>query len=132
MLRKFGVVNLFLKKGGGRIGNNSLTLRRQENRDMSKEQPMVAYDATFRDKDGNTQLMLAASEGNVEAMQLFITQGADVNAVNKYKETALIVACEAVDNSVEAMKLLITNNADVTAKDHNDETALIWASRISK
>lgn len=43
-----------------------------------------------KDREGNTALILAAVNGQDKIVDLLIQKGADVNAVNKHNETALM------------------------------------------
>jgi len=45
-----------------------------------------------KDSDGNTALMLYAKDNWFEGVEELITAGADTNLVNKWCETALIIA----------------------------------------
>ena len=77
-----------------------------------------------RSYHGYTALMWASEYGNLEAAKLLIENGADVNAKDKYGDTALIEA-----GHLEVVKLLIENGADVNAKNEDGKTALMRASR---
>jgi hypothetical protein len=56
---------------------------------------------------------------------MLIQNGADVNAVNIYKETALNLA--AWKGHVDVVKVLIQNGADVNAVTREEKTPLDWA-----
>ena len=59
-------------------------------------------------------------------MKLLIQNGADVNAVTEWKETALHKA--AWNGHVDVAILLLENGADVNAVDFQKETALYYAA----
>ena len=63
---------------------------------------------------------------DLDKIRLFISAGADVNAIDNNGRTALIWA--AFSGCTEMAKLLISAGADVNIKDNNGETALIWAA----
>ncbi len=76
-------------------------------------------------KDGNTPLMQAAAEGDVQTMQQLLTYGADPNARNEDNETPLGFACAW--KQWPAAALLLDNHADVNALEDPDKTFLDWA-----
>ena len=103
--------------------------------------------------------MLASEEGHIEAVEILISKGANINAVDNDGNTALMDASgkrdaktteffvamgldvNAFDNYRESelmdarrrltqiVELLIENGADVNFANSNGVTALIWASR---
>src|SRR5262245_28567135 len=75
--------------------------------------------------NGQTPLMMAA-RGNVEAMQLLIERGAEVNAKDGAGETALMAACAG--GNARAVQLLIVRGADVKVMSKRNETALGFAA----
>lgn len=62
---------------------------------------------------------------NMKAVQRLLEAGADVNAADEDKFTALMMASR--DNRLEAVKLLIAAGANVNAKNKDNETALSYA-----
>ena len=62
---------------------------------------------------------------NIKAVQRLLEAGADVNAADEDKFTALMMASR--DNRLEAVKLLIAAGANVNAKNKDNETALSYA-----
>jgi len=86
--------------------------------------------------DAITALMTASSRGHQETVRLLISAGADVNAQDKWRRTALHSAASAAgkpmpaaDKPVEIVQLLIAAGADVNARDSNGQTALMVAAR---
>lgn len=69
------------------------------------------------------QLVQDASRGSLEAVQLDLAHGADVNAKDKVGRTALMYA----SNNANLSRLLVEHRADVNAKDNDGETALMMA-----
>ena len=63
---------------------------------------------------------------SLEEIKQLLKKGADVNASNKYGDTALMVAVYA--GYMEVVKYLIDNGADFEAKDKDGQTALMWAA----
>jgi uncharacterized protein len=71
--------------------------------------------------------MAAARGGQVGVVKLFLEKGVDVNARNKRRETALIVA--AARGHADVVKLLLDNGANINAKDESGRCALkhaVW------
>lgn len=64
-------------------------------------------------------LMIAAWEGNLEMMHLFLNAGANVNFINKSGETPLMMA--AWKNQMPALKLLLERGAQVNRGKINEK-----------
>jgi hypothetical protein len=79
-----------------------------------------------KDSRGNTPLHYAAEQGNAEFMELLVSNGADVKALNNSRRSALYFA--AIGGKWEAVKWLIEHGADVEAKDEDGTTVLRWAT----
>ncbi|MFT5134714.1 MAG: ankyrin repeat protein [Gammaproteobacteria bacterium] len=75
---------------------------------------------------GMTPIMLAASAGNIEIIDLLFTQGADPNIRGSAERTALQYATER--NHIDAAKRLLAYGADIDAYDNGGLTPLIMAS----
>jgi ankyrin repeat protein len=75
---------------------------------------------------GMTPIMLAASRGSVEIIDLLLTQGADPNKRGSAQRTALQYAAEK--NHIEAAKRLLAYGADIDAYDNGRLTPLIMAA----
>jgi ankyrin repeat protein len=93
------------------------------NHDMPAVRKALAKDkalAKSADASGSTPLMYAAYAGTVEAMTALIDAGADVNARNERKATALHWAV----HDAAKLKLLLTRGADVNAKTVDMRTPL--------
>jgi ankyrin repeat protein len=75
---------------------------------------------------GMTPIMLAASQGNVEIIDLLFTQGADPNTRGSMQRTALQYATEK--NHIKAVKRLLAYGADIDAYDNGRLTPLVMAA----
>ena len=64
---------------------------------------------------------------NLETIRFFIEAGADVNAKDYNKRSALMIASEK--GHFEKIKYLVENGADVNGKDYNNKSALMIASK---
>jgi uncharacterized protein len=62
---------------------------------------------------GQTPLQMAASNGHLDACEMLITAGADVNGVNKQGETALLSGAQ----HPAIVQLFLSHGADLSAKD---------------
>jgi ankyrin repeat protein len=62
-------------------------------------------------KGGLTPLMYAARQGNLDAVRTLLDGGADINAVNGDKSTALLLA--TINGRFDVAKLLVDRGADV-------------------
>ena len=72
------------------------------------------------------QLLQAATGGYLERVRALLDDGADIEAMDKYRATALIIA--AVHGHSQIVQLLLDSGANVNAKTEEDETALIHAA----
>jgi len=86
-------------------------------------------DVDLRDSDLRTPLMEAIIQNKKDFVKLFISLGADVNAVDSNKWTPLHFAVqEAIENNdLDVVKLLISSGADVNAQESNGNTPLSQA-----
>ena len=93
------------------------------------EQPSI--DVNMSDKRGETALMYAAQEGNLEAVKVFLEDGrADVNIQNQKGQTALTKTAHRLSQTdrgefLKILKLLLEQpSLDVNLADDNGFTAL--------
>ncbi|KAF0685181.1 Aste57867_22883 [Aphanomyces stellatus] len=80
----------------------------------------ITLDVDAKDKNGNSPLMLASRHENsrsLENIQFLLERGAEIDAVNKKHETALVIACNA--GCVGIVKLLLEKYADIDVVDEN-------------
>lgn len=91
----------------------------------SNRNSQTSFSETTREF-GLTSLMGAALENDYEAVSVFISSGAVVNAKNTGGATALHLAARS--GSYESAKLLIENGAEVNAKDREGWTPLMRAA----
>ena len=80
----------------------------------------------YADKNGNTALIAAAANGDMESLKVLLAYRADVNAVNKFKMSPLLYAVKA--NNTEIAKYLLDRQADVNQVNTTGETALYLAA----
>jgi len=104
----------------------------------------IKLDVAARTKDNYTLLHLAAEHNHSNIVDFLLTQGADINAQNKWGATPLHLAVEKnfspnellvlarylVSNKV--FQLLIKNKADLNAQNNNGNTPLHIAVRDNK
>jgi ankyrin repeat protein len=77
-------------------------------------------------REYNTELMTAAKDGNLAAVQAVYQRGGDVNQANNKGKRALMFA--ASEGHVDVVKWLIEQGADVNVADNFGTTALIVAA----
>jgi ankyrin repeat protein len=77
------------------------------------------------DRDRMTPLHHAIDSGQLEAADLLITSGADIDAVNYKKETPLHIA--AYEGNAEAVVLLLKHEADPSMREMRDRIPLFLA-----
>jgi ankyrin repeat protein len=69
----------------------------------------------------------AAKSGHEVVLRLLLAKGADVNAMKRDGETALVLAAGTGHEAV--LRLLLEKGADVNAMKRNGETALVMAAK---
>ncbi len=84
-------------------------------------------DINVKDKNGNTALLHAASNGKVEITKILLNAGTDVNAKNKRRNTTLILAVQY--GHIDTVETLLNAGADVSAKNKRGWSALKVASK---
>jgi predicted LPLAT superfamily acyltransferase len=75
--------------------------------------------------DATGATALQAALGNIEIMQALIAAGANLNAVNRDGNSALMLATDS--NLTESAKVLVNAGADVNLRNHKRYTPLINA-----
>jgi ankyrin repeat protein/mono/diheme cytochrome c family protein len=81
-------------------------------------------------KRGDTDLHIAASQGDSTAILALIGKGADINAVNDNDQTPLMMAIR--QEQTDTAKLLIAHDAKVDMPDEQGDTALHHAIRAGQ
>ncbi len=81
-----------------------------------------------KNKNGLTPLMMAVINNNVGLVNELLSKGADINAVDKQGNTALIYAC-ALNKQEMIGAVLSANNLDVTHKNNQGFSAYLIASQ---
>lgn len=87
------------------------------------------YDALMQEmqKDGmNKALREAAKQGDCAIIRSLLKDGAEIDATNETKATALMAA--AAGGHAKACAFLIRRGANIEAKDHNETTVLMHAA----
>ena len=98
----------------------------------------------MRDENGKTPLHIAATHKNTSMVQLLLEKGADVNAKDNLKRTALHDASRNkrirgivlryinfnAEDSHTTVQLLLNSGADVNVKDKDGETPLHYVVAI--
>jgi HEAT repeat protein len=73
-----------------------------------------------------SDIITASAESNIGAVKSIIDKGCDINVIDDYGASALMVA--AIRGEFEIAKLLIDNGADINARDVRDNTPLTLAA----
>lgn len=79
-----------------------------------------------RSDNGQTPLMVAAEQGNLDIVQELIRRGANVNLDDIDSWTSLI--CAAKEGHIEVVQELLENGANLEHRDMGGWTALMWAA----
>lgn len=80
-----------------------------------------------KDKENNTPLMICDTDEHLNMASLLILHKIDINAINQYRETALIKAVGA--SSLPVVTLFLKHGANVNVQDNGGRTALMNAVR---
>ncbi|KAG6586616.1 ankyrin repeat-containing protein [Phytophthora cinnamomi] len=83
------------------------------------------YDLSGCDSLGNPPIVYASKCGNIVLLKMLLHYKADINALSKLRETALIVACR--NKRMRAIKLLLKRGAQTDLVDRTGYSALRWA-----
>lgn len=78
--------------------------------------------------NGMTSLMVAAAEGDAQAVKDAIAQGVDLNETDNRRATALMYA--AANQRLDIVDALLTAGADPTVKTYKYSTALDFARQV--
>ena len=104
-----------------------LEAARDENINKAKELIDAGADVNYATRrTGQTPLIIASTNGNLELVKLFISKGAEIDSKDRYDYTPLIIASH--DGRVDIVKELIKHSANVNAADDEEITALMHAS----
>ena len=76
-----------------------------------------------------TPIMYSSYYGNDDITEALIFAGADVNCVDIFNMTALMMACATKNMNLKVVKLLVDNFAKLDAQDKNGWTCLHYAVR---
>lgn len=84
----------------------------------------------WRDEDGRTALIksVAHGTGHIDVMEMLLSKGANINAVDDAGMTALMFA--ALHNKPDCLALLISKNADADVRDYRGLTAVSYARKL--
>lgn len=80
-----------------------------------------------RNKNGNTELMIAATLGDLDQVKRLLARGAMVNAKNNYGSTALMGA--AAGGFTDIVELLLAHGAIPNSKSSDGSTAMMFAAK---
>ena len=131
--RNIGAINVLLKAGAdvnivGVVGDTCL--HRAISADCNKEvlQAIINHGANVdaTNKWNESSLLLACDEGNIDAINVLFSAGADVNIVDAVGETCLHKAISA-DCSRKVLQTIINHGAKVDATNKLNESSLLLA-----
>lgn len=70
-------------------------------------------EVNVKDKNGYSYLHIAVQSGAVNVIRKLLTQGADINIVDKFGKTPLMVAIAGYNGDRTIIDLLLENGADI-------------------
>lgn len=122
----------FLTANGARTGatfDNLMRYAYAKNNVGVSAMLRIGVDPKQKDVNGNTALMISASQGDLQSFKDLMAYGADVNAQNKQGMTALLYALRA--NNRDLVKEILTlNDTDVNISNVLGQSPLYWAAYI--
>lgn len=122
----------FLTANGARTGatfDNLMRYAYAKNNVGVSAMLRVGVDPKQKDVNGNTALMISASQGDLQSFKDLMAYGADINAQNKQGMTALLYALRA--NNRDLVKEILTlNDTDVNISNVLGQSPLYWAAYI--
>jgi len=78
-------------------------------------------------EDLRTPLMVACENGRPNMTRLLVSRGAQVNKVDRYGRTAIILAILDGYNTMEILQILLDAGAEINIRDEDDRSALDYA-----
>ena len=94
--------------------------------DAPPAEPVIIGPGGFNDKPSDSDLMAAAKNGDLEFIEMHLREGADINAVNKERGSALNMA--AMAGQADSVALLLERGADPNVRNSDGGTPLISAA----
>ena len=98
--------------------------------DVPEIQPKQAKKAAKKNAERDRLFLEMCKNAPLEDIITALEKGADINARNKNKMTALMVAA-MYNNSPEVIDALVEHGADINAQNHKGNTALIFAAMMN-
>ncbi len=93
----------------------------RDNPEMVRALIALGADASVKDNDGETALMIAASQDNPGIVEALLAAGVEIDATNNDGRTALMAA--AFRANIDILKILLAKGADLKLKDKQGKTA---------
>ena len=90
------------------------------------------YGVLEEDKDGNTMLHHLVAFNHTSLVEHVLQNGANINALNKYKYSPLHTAMSMKEINIDIINLLMNYNPDLRIKNENMRTPLHYLCRNSK
>ncbi|MEM4295602.1 MAG: ankyrin repeat domain-containing protein, partial [Candidatus Anstonellales archaeon] len=94
---------------------------------INKEKAEELMENEYEQMRENAKLINSSKNGDIIGVVKAFLNGADVNAKDKYGNTALIWATE--NNNTDIVELLIKAEVDVNVQDKDGRTALMYAAK---
>ena len=98
---------------------------------VKKAQELIkqGVDCHFQDQEGNTALIEAVQSNNRKLVELILQLDPEINQVNKFNETALIIAIKQKSPTEDIITLLLTAGAEPEMLDNNKKSAWLIAKQ---
>jgi hypothetical protein len=99
--------------------------------DITKIKEFINYGANinYKDKDGNSPIIVASKMGDKDIVNLLLSKGANPNDIDKYYRSPILTASR--NGHVNVVELLLSKGANINYKDNYGNTSLIWAIKTN-
>ncbi|MBQ4397789.1 MAG: ankyrin repeat domain-containing protein [Clostridia bacterium] len=125
--RKLAYERLLLEHGADVNHRVKVPIRSNELPHSSAEAKNPSWKTGAKHECGKTPLLLAAKNGDLASMKLFVEYGADINAVDDCGYNAVLIAAQLLNDTqggAEVLQYLLDNGCDAEAQTHFGQNAL--------
>lgn len=94
---------------------------------LIRDRPLLGTNVNLKDEEGNTALIYALLNNNIEIAKILIKAAADVNVKNKIKQSPITI-CVENNLSLDIIRIILENGGDPNSVFATSDTLLMLAS----